>query len=99
MSDNNTQPAQAVTDPIEKETDVRNTEETPDKAEQNAENKAEEKSSEEEADEKEKNDGATADRIPDQARGDRAGGLAAVYLYPGACHPLRQQYAPRDPRR
>lgn len=43
MSDNNTQPAQAVTDPIEKETDVRNTEETPDKAEQNAENKAEKK--------------------------------------------------------
>ena len=40
MSDSNTQPAQAVTDPVEKETDVRNTEKTPDKAEQNAENKA-----------------------------------------------------------
>ena len=41
MSDNNTQPAQAVTDPTEKETDVRNTEKTPDKAEQSAEKKEE----------------------------------------------------------
>lgn len=41
MSDSNTQPAQAVTDPIEKETDVRNTEKTPDKAEQSAEKKEE----------------------------------------------------------
>ena len=40
MSDSNTQPAQAVTDPVEKETDVRNTEKTPDKAEQSAEKKA-----------------------------------------------------------
>lgn len=41
MSDSNTQPAQAVTDPTEKETDVRNTETTPDKAEQSAEKKEE----------------------------------------------------------
>ncbi len=40
MSDNYTQPEQAVTDPVEKGTDVRKTEETPDKAEQNAEKKA-----------------------------------------------------------
>ena len=41
MSDNYTQPEQAVTDPTEKETDVRNTEKTPDKAEQSAEKKEE----------------------------------------------------------
>ena len=41
MSDNNTQPAQAVTDPSEKETDVRNSETMPDKAEQSAEKKEE----------------------------------------------------------